>query len=193
MVALDVDRELLSVLRRNPLASGIATYQSDATQLPLRALSCDAAILIEVLEHIDDTESVLSEVCRVLKPHGLLRISIPTAFTERIYSRLHPSYNTNAGHLKVFDRHELVHILEESGFHVNSVLTTNFEPAISWVFHALLRSRADHTGKIYEHLWIDTILSFCFRVWRRIPVLRATYFAAQRRVGKSWYLYCEKT
>ena len=44
----------------------------DATQLPFRDNTFDAAWSITVLEHVLDPQTALQEMCRVLKPGGLL-------------------------------------------------------------------------------------------------------------------------
>jgi len=50
---------------------------ADARTLPFRTASVDMVLLLEVLEHIPDTEQVMSEIQRVLKPEGMLYISVP--------------------------------------------------------------------------------------------------------------------
>jgi len=50
---------------------------ADARILPLKTASVDVVLLLEVLEHIPDTEQVMSEIQRVLKPEGVLYISVP--------------------------------------------------------------------------------------------------------------------
>lgn len=50
---------------------------SDATALALRSGVADAIVAVEVIEHIDDDASFLSECARVLKPTGLLVLTTP--------------------------------------------------------------------------------------------------------------------
>ncbi len=47
--------------------------------LPFPAETFDKAILSEVLEHVDDDVKALRSVARVLKPGGLLAITVPNA------------------------------------------------------------------------------------------------------------------
>ena len=46
-------------------------------KIPLDDNSVDCAICTEVLEHCPDPEAVLKEICRVLKPNGLLFLTVP--------------------------------------------------------------------------------------------------------------------
>jgi SAM-dependent methyltransferase len=50
----------------------------DLTQItPLRAASLDAIVLLNVLEHVEDSQRMLATLARLLKPGGVLLIAIP--------------------------------------------------------------------------------------------------------------------
>jgi len=49
----------------------------DARYLPVGNDALDVVLLFEVLEHVKDTEKVLNEIRRVLRPGGQLFISVP--------------------------------------------------------------------------------------------------------------------
>lgn len=50
---------------------------ADAKKLPFRSNSFDTALLIQVLEHVDAPDKVIKEAARVLKPNGVLVLSVP--------------------------------------------------------------------------------------------------------------------
>lgn len=50
---------------------------ADAASLPIATQSCDAVILLEVLEHLKQPKDALLEVSRVLRPNGCLLLSVP--------------------------------------------------------------------------------------------------------------------
>ncbi|MBI2268210.1 MAG: class I SAM-dependent methyltransferase [Candidatus Blackburnbacteria bacterium] len=50
---------------------------ADAKKLPFKTNSFDTALLLQVLEHVDDPERVIKEASRVLKPNGVLIVSVP--------------------------------------------------------------------------------------------------------------------
>lgn len=50
---------------------------ADAKKLPFRSDTFDIALLIQVLEHVDSPDKVIKEAARVLKPGGILIISLP--------------------------------------------------------------------------------------------------------------------
>jgi SAM-dependent methyltransferase len=49
----------------------------DGTRIPLGPASVESAMATEVLEHCPDPDIVLSEIWRVLKPNGILFITVP--------------------------------------------------------------------------------------------------------------------
>jgi 2-polyprenyl-6-hydroxyphenyl methylase/3-demethylubiquinone-9 3-methyltransferase len=51
---------------------GVRPIQADATALPLADGSADVVVAGEVLEHVPDLPATVSEVCRVLRPGGVL-------------------------------------------------------------------------------------------------------------------------
>lgn len=50
---------------------------ADAKKLPFRNNSFDIALLIQVLEHVDSPDRIIKEAARVLKPNGVLILSVP--------------------------------------------------------------------------------------------------------------------
>jgi len=63
--------ELLKARVRGPVHAGTAEAR------PFADASFDAAVLGEVLEHVDDDLAGLREVARVVRPHGVVAISVP--------------------------------------------------------------------------------------------------------------------
>jgi len=91
----------------NPL-SYFSIQQTDATKLPFADHSFDKIICSEVLEHIDDYTGVLQEIKRVLKPNGILAISVPRAWPEKICWKLSAAYHqVEGGHIRIFNAKQL--------------------------------------------------------------------------------------
>jgi ubiquinone/menaquinone biosynthesis C-methylase UbiE len=74
VVGLDQRPEGLVASRRKRPSSAFA--QGVGERLPFSKESFDGVILLDVLEHVDDTE-VLAEVARVLKPTGWALLTVP--------------------------------------------------------------------------------------------------------------------
>lgn len=90
---------------------------SNALALPFADNSFDAVICSEVLEHIPDYLSVLTEITRVLKPNGVFAASVPRAWPERICWALSSAYHqVEGGHVHIFNARQLRNDIEEKGF-----------------------------------------------------------------------------
>jgi ubiquinone/menaquinone biosynthesis C-methylase UbiE len=72
-----------------PRSGNVRLAQADATQMPYRDCTFDAAICSETAEHLPDDLRVLREIARVLKPHGLLFFTVPNLWNaSRIVSMI---------------------------------------------------------------------------------------------------------
>lgn len=71
---IGVDHPEVSKLYRGGLKPEVL---ADAKKLPFQNNSFDIALLIQVLEHVDEPGQVIKEAARVLKPNGILIISVP--------------------------------------------------------------------------------------------------------------------
>jgi SAM-dependent methyltransferase len=77
LLGLDGDRGRLGWARRERVPAGLV--QGELDRLPLPDASVDKILLTEVLEHVPDDRRALAEIRRVLRPGGILAISVPHA------------------------------------------------------------------------------------------------------------------
>jgi SAM-dependent methyltransferase len=100
-------------------AKSFSLSAANAMCLPFADNSFDKIICSEVLEHIPDFEAVLQEVKRILKPGGLLCVSVPRAWPERLCWWLSDAYHqVEGGHLRIFKASQLSDQIEALGFTV---------------------------------------------------------------------------
>ena len=83
VLALDTSTEALGVAREEYSHPKVALINADSGRLPLPDASVDVISAFEVIEHMDDWQTLISEAARVLAPHGQLLVSTP----NRIYSQ----------------------------------------------------------------------------------------------------------
>lgn len=116
--ALDLARlGVVAARRRFP---GIAHFQvADVYHLPYAPACFDAAVLSEVVEHLEDMGAALAQVARVLRPGGRLLVSVPYRETILYHLCIHCNRLTPGNaHLHSFDVAGLAAHLEAQGLRV---------------------------------------------------------------------------
>ena len=101
--------------------------RADLTALPFDGERFDAAVLGEVLEHIEDDGKALSEVHRVLRPQGVLALSVPA------HPSLYGPSDVWAGHVRRYTRPALLETCGEAGFAVHRCVGWGFP--VSRLYH----------------------------------------------------------
>ncbi len=92
--------------------------QGDATRLPFPDQSFDRVIASEVLEHVDSDDQALAELTRILRPGGVLAVTVPTWFPEKVCWALSDEYHAPkavGGHVRIYRRSELRRRLRRAG------------------------------------------------------------------------------
>lgn len=102
VVAVDHDRQALALL---PRPAGGALTVADATALPFAAASFDIAVALDVLEHVGDDQGAMDQVLRVLRPGGLLLVTVPA------HPGLFGPHDRALGHCRRYDRRALRRLL----------------------------------------------------------------------------------
>ena len=112
--------------RRVPRAQ---LFQMDARSIPY-ADHFDVIGMFDVLEHIQDDERVLSQVCRALRPGGGLMVTVPQ------HRFLWSQFDERAKHARRYAARELTTKVAAAGFRI--VMTTSF---VSLLLPLMLLSR----------------------------------------------------
>jgi SAM-dependent methyltransferase len=76
VVGVDRDAAVVELVRGEPPA-GVSFEVGDLLSLPFGADEFDYVVCFEAIEHVEDPQTVLDELRRVLRPDGLLAISTP--------------------------------------------------------------------------------------------------------------------
>jgi 2-polyprenyl-3-methyl-5-hydroxy-6-metoxy-1,4-benzoquinol methylase len=101
----------------------------DLVQCPLLDDSLDAAILLNVLEHIEDDEAALRQVWRILKPDGIAIIEVPAG------PKLYDVYDRMLMHFRRYKLQNLKRSVHNAGFKIldHSHLGFFIYPGFNWV------------------------------------------------------------
>lgn len=97
-------------LREEAHARGVRVLPGCAEELPFPDGAFDAACLFDVLEHVEDDRAALAEARRVLKPGGLLFVSVP------LHPELWSAHDEACGHFRRYRKGEVVGLAAPLGF-----------------------------------------------------------------------------
>ena len=105
--------------------SGLDTFCSfgvgNINAIPFENSSIDAVMCSEVLEHIDSPEESIKELIRVLKPGGVMALSVPRYLPELICWKLSKEYSkTPGGHVRIFKHNQLKDLAVSNGLEYRS-------------------------------------------------------------------------
>ena len=127
-VAVDSDREVLTgaaVWVRAMLEEDKETAEAgghgdlvagDGAALPFPDGCFDRVIAAEVLEHVPDDARVLAELARVLRPGGLMAVTVPRWYPEAVNWALSSEYhNVPGGHVRIYRHSQLRRRLRKAG------------------------------------------------------------------------------
>ena len=135
----------------------------------------DSAVLINVLEHIDDDEAALRGLRDSLRPGGHLLVFAP-AF-EGLYSE----FDRQIGHRRRYRRSQLVEVADRAGFEiVEARYSSSLGAILWWVYARRLRRTPTKPGNV--HLY-DRLL---------VPPLRRFESTRPPRFGQSLFLVARR-
>ncbi|ADG89573.1 class I SAM-dependent methyltransferase [Thermobispora bispora] len=198
VVAFDMNAEELAGVRAMfaamvkegqvpPGASG-DTVVGDALAMPFPDASFDRVIAAEVLEHIPDDMTAMREIVRVLKPGGLVAVTVPSFLPERICWALSEEYHTApGGHVRIYTLAELKAKLKACGLRVGPHhYAHGLHSPYWWIKCAVGVKNDDHPlAKAYHELLVWDIV-------KRPRITRLAEAVLNPLIGKSVVVYARK-
>lgn len=146
-VGLDMAREdlrsmgyLLELTKRErPVPAAVHMVQGDGERLPFEDDLFDQVLCTETLEHVPDDRAILRELVRVLRPNGVLAISVPDEYSERLLWRVSPRYKSApGGHVRIYRRKEIRQLLRENGAEPFAVQFRHSLESVRWLVHSVV-------------------------------------------------------
>lgn len=193
---LDVARERYGQFHADDSTRSASFILANGQHLPFADSAFDRIICAEVLEHVTDYRSMLAEIHRVLKPGGVLAVSVPRFGPEWICWRLSTAYHQVAGgHVRIFKAGELRRAIQSTcagtssgcGF---SFMTRHWAHGLHspyWWLRCLLW---EHGEAVWPVRWYHRLL-----VWdlmRNPPLTRWLERLLNPLIGKSVVMYFQR-
>lgn len=129
---------------------GLPVVRADALTLPFPDASLDLVVAFDVLEHIEDDNRAVQEICRVLTPGSTALIAVPAD------PKLWSAHDDAVGHVRRYTRLSLVALFEQNGMDVEVIASWNvlLRPVAAW-------RRRKSTGSDLD--LISPVLNFALR------------------------------
>ena len=158
-------------------------------QLPFKSSSYNSIICSEVLEHVESPQEAMKEMVRVLKPGGVLAISVPRYLPERICWSLSSEYhNVAGGHKRIFNHNQLKRLAETEGVKYHRFHWAHALHSPYWWLKCLF------WGREKDHRLVELYHQFLIWDLMKKPLLtRLLEKLLQPLIGKSLVMYFFKT
>jgi SAM-dependent methyltransferase len=135
---------------------GAGFKQMDARHIPYES-ELDAIGAFDVLEHIEEDEAVLQQICKALKPGGIVFITVPQ------HRWLWSAVDEYACHVRRYGANELHQKVCRAGFEI--IRSTSFVSTllpVMFLSRLLKRRNMDMSGNALAELRINPILNKLF-------------------------------
>ncbi|NNN18822.1 MAG: class I SAM-dependent methyltransferase [Acidimicrobiaceae bacterium] len=177
-----------ALLEHDPSYGHGFAVQASGLELPFAGCSFDVVIASEVFEHISDDKAAMNEITRVVKPGGIVCVTVPRFFPETLYWLISPEYhNVPGGHIRIYRRSQVVKLVQGAGLRVYSQHHSHALHTPYWLIRCLVGVN-NTTSRMYQ-------IYHRFLVWDITKKPKST--ALLEKVlnpigGKSFVLYARK-
>jgi SAM-dependent methyltransferase len=161
---------------------------ADALKLPFARGTFDRIIAAEVLEHIPDDRTAISELARVLKPGGTMAITVPRWWPELLTWALSDEYHSNpGGHIRIYRRSVLSERVRDADLNVFATHHAHALHSPYWLLKAAVGVRDDSHPLVraYHRLLVWDISA-------GTPLTRVPDALLNPMLGKSLVIYVRK-
>jgi SAM-dependent methyltransferase len=139
--------------------AGGRAVQGSGTALPFRAQSFDAVLAFEILEHVEQDQDVLDEIARVLRPGGMVAVSVP------LHAALWSELDEACAHVRRYEPSDLWAKLRDAGLEPQQYqLHGSFRRA------AFARTRRTMLASAprSSNALLQTVVFPCMRTWHKL-------------------------
>lgn len=197
VIALDLDDtalknvqgmfEAMADVGEAPPHTTARAVRADGAALPFPDGAFYRVIAAEVLEHLPDDAAIFDELVRVLAPGGLMAITVPRWFPERVCWALStPYHEVEGGHVRIYRRSTLTDLVRKAGLRVIGSHHAHAFHSPWWWLKCLVG--VDNETRLVK-AYHDALV---WEMRRDHPLTRLTERALNPLLGKSFVLYAVK-
>lgn len=162
VIGVDLSEEDIKIARKR--YGNLDFRVMDARALEFLDAFFDKIYAIDILEHVDDLNGVLTECCRVIKEGGKFIINVPAEKSEAWLLKIRPTYFKEIHHVRVFknEENELENILRKFNLEVVKKKPRGFLQHIDlyWLFTRTKKS----STQLGIGNWRDTKMSMAIHL-----------------------------
>lgn len=150
---------------------------TDDSALALAGYRFDTIVSLNVLEHIRDDASALSNMFEILSPGGILVLIVPA------HRWLYGSMDSSIGHFRRYDKNRLAAKLTEVGFSVERQYYLNCLGSLGWFVNGrVLRREVPPRGQLRLFNWVVPLVQAMEHVMH--PPVGLSLVSVSRRRAK---------
>ncbi|MBI4697790.1 MAG: class I SAM-dependent methyltransferase [Nitrospirae bacterium] len=138
---------------------GFTKVRGDAFSLPFKEKSFDIVGLFDVIEHFDDDRSILTEAKRVIKPGGIIVITVPAR------EELWHYFDIKAHHKRRYSKVNLKSLLSSAGF---ATRANEYMFSLLYIPIMLNKKKTEDSDKFKINPVINTLFRAVFEAERII-------------------------
>jgi 2-polyprenyl-3-methyl-5-hydroxy-6-metoxy-1,4-benzoquinol methylase len=180
--------EAMAKVGEAPAGAKAEAVHGDALDLPYGAGEFDVVIASEILEHVPPDDAAITELVRVLRPGGVLVVTVPRWLPERVCWALSDEYHANeGGHIRIYKADELRDKITAHGLrHTHRTHVHALHSPYWWIKCAVGVHKPDHPlVRAYHRMLVWDMM--------KQPLLtRTAEKALDPLIGKSVALYFSK-
>ena len=195
VIGLDLSQNDLSTAKSRLKDFDISDLQTSCNfgvaninDIPIENSKLDAVMCSEVLEHIDSPQESIEELIRVLKPGGVLALSVPRYLPELICWKLSKEYSkTPGGHVRIFKHNQLKDLGVRNGLEYLSFHWAHGLHSPYWWLQCLFWSTKEtsYIVKLYHRLLVWDLM-------KKPLTTKILEAILQPIIGKSLVMYFKK-
>ena len=185
---LEIAKSRLNDFNLSDISTFCTFGVGNINDIPLESDSLDAVMCSEVLEHVESPEESIQELVRVLKPGGVMALSVPRYLPELICWKLSKEYSeTPGGHVRIFKHKQLKDLAVNRGLEYQSFHWAHGLHSPYWWLQCLFWTTKETSSlvRLYHKLLVWDLM--------KKPLLTKLLEAIlQPLIGKSLVMYFKK-